>query len=242
MNWTKLRIRKNKHFTGRKLLFSWLSALLVTIIWLGMPVASAPAVLGGIRYQQQITPTVDSTPLSPTLSPEDLDAAAPDLLRIIPLLEPLAPEQIQSEIYGQPDCEVSTNAQYERDLFELVNDERERLGLNLLEWDDDLAEAARKHSADMACNDYFSHDSLDGTTFDTRISAEGYVFTAAGENLYAGGGIFDNPKQAFTGWFNSADHYMVMTHPDLTEVGIGYIYAADSRYKGYFSADFGTPE
>lgn len=239
MNWKKQGMSKRKHFIGKQTLFPWLSALLVAMIWLGMPAASAPAVLGGILPHDLQFPPV-STPVSPVDIAEKVENS--DLVRIIPLFEPLNYGQDDLPAYGTAGCEVSTNHQFEEEVFQLINAERERLGLNPLIWNDDLAEAARKHSADMACNDYFSHTSLDGLTFDERISAEGYAFTAAGENLYAGGGIYNYPDQAFLGWFNSPDHYMVMTHPDLSEVGIGYIYAADSRYEGYFSADFGTPE
>jgi len=39
-------------------------------------------------------------------------------------------------------------------------------------WNDDLADAAYKHSADMATNHYFSHTGSDGSSPATRISQE----------------------------------------------------------------------
>src|SRR5262249_32953284 len=48
-----------------------------------------------------------------------------------------------------------------------------------------LRSAARAHAIDMATNSYFDHNSRDGTTFAQRITAAGYTFSAAGENLAA---------------------------------------------------------
>jgi uncharacterized protein YkwD len=139
-------------------------------------------------------------------------------------------------------CQVITDTDIEKQLFSLINKERNRLGLDSLTWNDDLADAARKHSADMACNNFFSHTNPDGETFDDRIAAEGYEFLAAGENIYAGDEAFNTSKQAYYGWYYSSKHYRVMTYPDLTEVGIGYVYLEGSRYGGYFTADFASPK
>jgi len=139
-------------------------------------------------------------------------------------------------------CEVSTNLAYEKTLFKLINEEREKRSLPLLAWSDELSSAARKHSIDMACNDYFSHTNLDGQTFDERIGAEGYPYYAVGENIYAGDDVFNSPLRAFNGWFYSTRHFRVMTHTALTEVGIGYVYCPSSQHGGYFTADFATPE
>ena len=46
-------------------------------------------------------------------------------------------------------------SQLERRIHELVNEERKKYGLQPLEWDDKLALIARKHSQDMAINNYF---------------------------------------------------------------------------------------
>src|SRR6185312_15619523 len=53
----------------------------------------------------------------------------------------------------------------------LVNAERTSRGLKPLSRDGDLAQAARKHAADMVRRDYFSHTSPNGTSFADRIRA-----------------------------------------------------------------------
>src|SRR5690606_40078660 len=46
--------------------------------------------------------------------------------------------------------------------------------LPILRVDHRLTESAQAHSDDMAEHNYLSHTSLDGTTFDERISEAGY--------------------------------------------------------------------
>jgi len=173
--------------------------------------------------------------------PEDEIEEKHSLFDILSLYRPQLNEDPENGLGFTEGCEVNTNREFESQLFELINKERKRLGLDLLIWNEDLANAARKHSADMACNDFFSHTNLDDETFNERIAAEGYEYYAAGEDLFAGDDAFNTPTQAFYGWYNSTAHYRIMTHPDLTEAGIGYVYSADSRYGGYFTADFGKP-
>src|SRR5690349_12851015 len=58
-----------------------------------------------------------------------------------------------------------------------VNQVRAGNGLGLLRWDSRLATAAQGHAADMAANNYFSHNSLDGSDFVARIEPTGYIPT-----------------------------------------------------------------
>jgi hypothetical protein len=51
-----------------------------------------------------------------------------------------------------------------------------------------LREAARKHCEAMYTNAFFAHTNpITGSTFDSRITAEGYVWNRCGENIAAGG-------------------------------------------------------
>ena len=139
-------------------------------------------------------------------------------------------------------CEVNTNIGYVMMAFELINQLRANLNLNRLVWNDQLALAASKHSVDMACNHFFAHINPDEANFSDRISAEGYIFTALGENIFAGDDIYNSPAAMYRAWFNSQVHFQVMIHPVFTEVGIGYVYCPGSQYGGYITADFGSLE
>src|SRR5665647_2684578 len=46
-----------------------------------------------------------------------------------------------------------------------------------LNWNNLLQQAASGHSSDMAKNNYFSHDSLDGKTFAQRLTDAGYYYS-----------------------------------------------------------------
>ncbi len=146
-----------------------------------------------------------------------------------------------SSTYIPEGCTLSTNIGYVMTAFQLINQLRTNLGLERLIWNDQLALSAYKHSIDMACNEFFSHINLDHVDYSDRVGAEGYVFTAVGETIYAGDGMFNSPARMYRAWFNSQAHFQVMIHPALSEVGIGYVYRPDSRYGGYFTADFGAP-
>jgi len=74
----------------------------------------------------------------------------------------------------------------EREVLDLVNLQRNHHDLSWLKANSELQEAARLHSLDMGTNNYFSHDSQDGTTFDERITAQGYQWNRAGENIAVG--------------------------------------------------------
>ena len=54
-----------------------------------------------------------------------------------------------------------------------------------LAWNQNLFDAASKHNQDMGENLYYSHDSLDGTTYLERIEASGYNALFVGESLGA---------------------------------------------------------
>jgi hypothetical protein len=69
----------------------------------------------------------------------------------------------------------------EADFLVLVNAERSSLGKNSLTAKSALRNAAYFHSKDMGDNNYFSHTSLDGRTFDQRIAATVYQTTIPSE-------------------------------------------------------------
>ena len=138
-------------------------------------------------------------------------------------------------------CVYSGNASFESTLVSLINQERSNQGISPLVVSSQLTAAARQHSRDMACNDFFSHTGSDGSSPFQRIAWSGFSFTAAAENIYAGSGSFNSPQQAFNSWMNSPGHRTNMLNATYTHIGVGYIYCASSTYGGYFTADFARP-
>lgn len=96
-----------------------------------------------------------------------------------------------------------------------------------------LLAAARYHADDMARAGCFSHESCDGTPFQTRAGR--YFSGPAGENIYTSTGD-DQAASAMTGWMNSAGHRMNILEPSWTHLGTGF--GARSR-QIYYVQNFG---
>jgi len=107
-----------------------------------------------------------------------------------------------------------------------------------LAWNDLLFAAAAGHAEDMAVNNYFSHDALNGRTFSQRISDAGYNWSAAGENLAAGqAGI----SQVITAWLDSPGHCENLMSTSFTEVGVACVRNDAARYGQYWAMSLGRP-
>lgn len=101
-----------------------------------------------------------------------------------------------------------------------------------LTWNNRLATAALKHSKDMKDNNYFDHTSKDGRSFSDRITAEGYNWLSAGENIAAG---YTSEAEVVQGWFDSPGHCENMMSSSFTEIGAG-------RSGDFWTQDFGRPQ
>ncbi|WP_436494476.1 CAP domain-containing protein [Actinokineospora sp. HUAS TT18] len=121
----------------------------------------------------------------------------------------------------------------ESEVLTIVNAERSKAGCGPLRWHDTLALAARKHSADMAANNYFDHESLDGRSPFDRMKAEGYA-KGGGENIAAGQ---STPKSVMESWMNSPGHRANILNCDFKELGVGM--AKGGSYRIYWTQAFG---
>jgi uncharacterized protein YkwD len=139
------------------------------------------------------------------------------------------------------DCQAAGNPSFEEETLALVNQEREKNNLPPLTMNHLLVAAARVHSADMACHNYFSHQGLDGSSPFKRMESSGYQMSYASENIYAGPEEFNTPAQAVRYWMNSPSHRASILNPHYTEAGVGYYFFKPATYDGYFTIDFASP-
>jgi uncharacterized YkwD family protein len=180
------------------------------------------------------TPQPTNTPVPPT---------ATYTFTPVPETEPTfthTPTATMEEPGGEdpPSCDPAGNSSFEAEVINLINQERTNEGLPALSSQSQLTSAARTHSDDMACNNFFSHTSpTTGSPFD-RISAAGYSYSAAGENIAAG---YGSPVAVVDGWMNSSGHRANILSTDFTQIGVGYAYWADSDYGAYWTAVFASP-
>jgi uncharacterized protein YkwD len=135
-------------------------------------------------------------------------------------------------------CSYQTNTAFEAQVIELINAERAKVGLPPLYTQSQLMAAARLHSADMGCNDFFGHTGSDGSSLADRLMRQGYSGYYFGENIAAG---YSTPESVVNAWMNSSGHRANILNANYTDVGVGYVYWSGSTYKSYWTADFATP-
>ncbi len=85
-------------------------------------------------------------------------------------------------------------------------------------WNDLLEKAGQLHSDDMEAQNYFSHTSKDGRTFDQRIVATGYKLSGGGEAIGSGQTTEESFISSIQG---SLGHCEGMMSADWYEIGIG---------------------
>ncbi|GAA4251361.1 hypothetical protein GCM10022255_043680 [Dactylosporangium darangshiense] len=140
----------------------------------------------------------------------------------------------------KPKTTVGGNSSLELQVINLVNVERrKKANCPDVKNNDKLHAAAYKHSADMAKRDYFSHTTPEGVDFATRIKAENYSWSGAGENIAAGQ---DSAEAVMRDWMNSKGHRDNILNCSFVDLGVGLAYQIKNNRKyPYWTQDFGTP-
>lgn len=139
-------------------------------------------------------------------------------------------------------CSIQRNSDYENTLIDLINNARQQQNLPALELSNPLSAAAMVHSTDMACADFVDHTGSDGSSWFTRIAAQGYDYAFASENIYVGNPTFGGDAQgAFTWWMNSKVHRDNILSKKVSQIGIAYAFNPSSTYGGYYTLDFAKP-
>ncbi|WP_234396903.1 CAP domain-containing protein [Bacillus massiliglaciei] len=124
---------------------------------------------------------------------------------------------------------------FEFQLFDLTNAARVNHNLNVLTWNEEVQGTARKHSDDMAENNYFDHTNLAGKSPFDRMADDDIAFRLAGENLAAGqnSSIF-----AHEGLMNSLGHRENILRKDFRTLGVGV--AFNNQEKPYYTENYVT--
>ena len=110
-------------------------------------------------------------------------------------------------------------SQLEQQLFDLVNREREKAGLNKLVWNDRLAAAALEHSRLLAKNLDLSHQFDGEAPLQQRVGATGLRFNSVAENVAAAPTVDVTHK----GLMESPGHRANILHQDYNAIGISIV-------------------
>jgi uncharacterized protein YkwD len=149
------------------------------------------------------------------------------------------PSETSESSSSAPSTSTSTapNTAYAAEVVRLTNEQRTSAGCKALTANTTLTAVAQAHSQDMADHTYFAHNSQDGTSPFQRMTAAGYPFSHAAENIAAG---YPSPEAVVAGWMSSSEHKENILNCDLTEIGVGYA-TGSGDYPTYWTQDFGTP-
>ncbi|WP_188304945.1 CAP domain-containing protein, partial [Streptomyces sp. CBMA123] len=163
------------------------------------------------------TPSAIATP-TPTPTPTDTPTATPTPSPTVARPTPAAP---------QPNPE--------RQLVDLVNAERAKVGCAPLRIDPRLHGSAQKHADDMAARGFFDHVNPDGVRADARITAAGYRWSQWGENLDRGP---TTAASVLAHWMDGGIHQSNMLDCGFKDIGVG---VASSPAGTLWTQDLGAP-
>lgn len=122
-------------------------------------------------------------------------------------------------------AESTILSEYELEVVELTNVERQKHGLAPLQIDEALSKVARVKSEDMAKQNYFSHNSPTyGSPFD-MMKQFGISYRTAGENIAMGQ---RSPQEVVNAWMNSEGHRANILNSNFTHIGVGH--ASNGNY------------
>jgi uncharacterized protein YkwD len=110
-------------------------------------------------------------------------------------------------------------AQSVQRVVDLVNAERQKVGLSPLTSNGLLTQAAQSYAVVLADGSCFGHEC--GSTLDQRLDQVGYTGRSAwGENIASG---FATPEAVMTAWMNSSGHRSNILSADFKEIGVGLV-------------------
>lgn len=170
------------------------------------------------------TPTPTATPAPPSTA-----TAAPS-----PTPDAMAP------VSGVEDARSRLDA-LESIVFSATNQIRNDEGVPSLEHDSELSSIARRHSQDMAVNDFFSHDNLTGQDPSARAMAAGYDCRKDFGSYYTEG-VAENLWQ---GWlyltyreFLTGTSYDYLSPPEIGEGAVSDLYDSPGHKANMLSTSY----
>ena len=129
---------------------------------------------------------------------------------------PDSPDNNKPENPSLPDTDTE-NADFVRQVVDLVNRERAKAGLSPVTADTSIQAAAQVRAREIEKS--FSHTRPDGSSFNTALTQQGVTYRGSGENIAWGQ---KTPEQVMNGWMNSEGHRANILNKNFTKIGVGY--------------------
>jgi len=109
-----------------------------------------------------------------------------------------------------------------------TNAYRQQNGLSQLYLDPELCQAAQKKAEDMFADDYWAHVAPDGTTPWSFITAAGYDYVYAGENLAKD---FQKSDAVVLAWMESPTHRQNILNDKFLDIGVAVVNGTLNGYE-----------
>lgn len=205
----------------------------------GASTSFQPSEISGTQVSSLWMGAVDSEPNSKVvlaISPESVSGKIEIMGRTF-FIRYLEGQQLIREMkQGTTNVAKMLDETRKQAVFKLVNQERAARNLHKYNYDSKLAKSSRLHSEDMAQNNYFSHTSRDGRSPFERMKAQGYQHGYAAENIAAGS---SNAEGTMEQWMNSSGHRASILSKNYCDIGVGYAYSSNNRYRHLWTQNFG---
>jgi uncharacterized protein YkwD len=121
---------------------------------------------------------------------------------------------------------VSESAAEEQELFRMINRDRAQDGVPELQWNEWLAQAARKHAAEMARRRQLSHQFSGEPGLRDRIAATSIRFSATAENIAFG----PTAAEINDDWMHSPGHRANILEPKYNAIGVAVVRSGNELY------------
>ncbi len=142
---------------------------------------------------------------------------------------------LPSQGYQEP-IQLLETEEIEKELFDMINRERAKQGISLLQSSKSLTSLARNHSRDMAVRSDLTHISSDGKSYAKRLEEAGLFFRETGENVAFSQSFL--PETIHNSFMRSKGHRENILDPRFDRVGIGVFLKEGEGY--YITQDFLT--
>jgi uncharacterized protein YkwD len=143
-------------------------------------------------------------------------------------LSDLPTEEVPSEPVDPYEGLDATQKKYVDEIVTLVNEAREKEGLQPLTLDPLLRKGAQVRAEE--CVKVFSHTRPNGSSYKTAISEAGVVSNYTGENVACG---HSSAQQVVKAWLNSPGHRDNILNSNFTKIGVGIEKNVGNGYRGY---------
>jgi len=134
-------------------------------------------------------------------------------------IQELQPDQLPRGVHPERSLYI-----LEKEIFDLMNQERTTRGFNALVWDEGIANTAFKHSKEMGINDYINHTNLAGDFANGRLAKANIFNICNSENIFfieSRRPKTELARKAVDGWLESPGHRKNLLDDQITKGGVG---------------------